>query len=72
MAEITIELCPETGICSLVKPGSKTDLMPGEVADLKEADGTAGIKAVIAEVDPTFANNLSDEDVAAIVGRLTK
>ena len=70
MADLTIELCPETGICSLVKPGSKTDLMPGEVADLKDAADAAGIKAVIADVDPTFANNLSEDDIAAIVGRL--
>ena len=33
MSDLNIQLCPETGICSLIKAdGKKVDLMPDEVA----------------------------------------
>jgi hypothetical protein len=40
MSNINIELCPETGICSIIKGnGSKIDLMPDEVSRVRLAAG---------------------------------
>lgn len=72
MSELNIELCPETGICSIIKKdGKKVDLMPDEVAEVLEASGSAdGIKAVIAEVDDGFADGLDPDEISQIAGRL--
>ncbi len=72
MSKLNIELCPETGICSIIKEdGKKVDLMPGEVADLREASGNAdGIKQAIAEADDTFAEGLDADEIAQIAGKL--
>ena len=65
MAKLNIQLCPETGICSIVKPdGSKVDLMPGEVGDLRGAAGQAdAIRKVIGEVDSNFASTLNADEL---------
>jgi len=72
MSELNMELCPETGICSILKKdGKKVDLMPGEVAQLREASGNPdGIKEVIAEADDAFADGLDPDEIAQIAGRL--
>ena len=72
MSKLNIQLCPETGICSLIKEdGSKVDLMPGEVADLKDALGDGGaVKGAISQVDTDFAEALSDEEVAQLKAEL--
>lgn len=69
MSELNIELCPETGICSLVKGGTdKADLMPFEVDELKAAAGDP-VKAreIIKNANPAFAESLSDEELAEIL-----
>lgn len=66
MGELNIQLCPETGICSIIKAdGNKIDLMPDEVNELREAGGDArAIKNVIAQIDSGFADQLNGDDVA--------
>jgi hypothetical protein len=73
VSDVRIELCPETGICSVVKNGTcKVDLMPDEVAAIRAAGGdAAAIKAVVAECDASFAEALAADDVSAIAGKLT-
>lgn len=72
MSELNIELCPETGICSIIKEdGKKVDLMPGEVAELRDASGNPeGIKQAIAEADHAFAGGLDSDEIAQIASRL--
>ena len=63
-----IELCPETGICSIVnEDGKKVDLMPDEVDQIKEASGDPGkIRVVLAGIDNGFAGSLSLEELVQI------
>ena len=72
MSELNVELCPETGMCSIVRAdGSKADLMPNEVQALREAKGVpAALRAVVAEGDASFAATLSDQELRDIVTRL--
>ncbi len=72
MNAIRVELCPETGICSVVKEGNvKVDLMPGEVAAIREAGGDENaIKHVFAECDASFAESLDGAEVRDIVSCL--
>ena len=72
MSELNIELCPETGICSIIKEdGKKIDLMPNEVAELREVSGNADeIKKAIAEVDDAFAEELDPDEISQIADRL--
>lgn len=67
-----IELCPETGICSIMKDdGKRVDLIPDEVSQLKEASGDGGkIKGVLAGIDNGFAESLSSEEAAQIASEL--
>lgn len=60
MAKLTIELCPETGICSIIKDnGTKVDLMPDEVEAIRVAGSNAEeIRSVIANCDTDFAQAL--------------
>ena len=71
MSKLQLELCPETGICSIIKADQKVDLMPDEVAALREA-GTdrAKIAAVVAASDSGFAGALSDADASQIAAQL--
>jgi len=67
MAGLTIELCPETGMGSLLARGSKIDLMPDEVEAVRAAGADAnGIRQVLAEVDEAFAAALDGADLAQI------
>lgn len=71
MSELNVQLCPETGICSLIKEdGTKVDLMPNEVQDLKEAGDGAAAKAAISQVDTDFADALSDDELAQLKAAL--
>ena len=68
MSDLNVQLCPETGICSIIKAdGSKVDLMPDEVGGLKKASGNAdAVKQQLAVVDSGFADSLNAEELAQI------
>jgi hypothetical protein len=73
MNKVVVELCPETGICSLVKPGGeKTDLMPFEVDELKamSAKNPDKVKELIAQGNPAFAQNLTQDEIQQILKHL--
>lgn len=72
MSELNIQLCPETGICSIIKEdGKKIDLMPDEVSQLKDAGGDAeAIKKALAEVDADFAAELDSGEVDQVSKQL--
>ena len=68
MSDLNVQLCPETGICSIIKAdGKKIDLMPDEVNALREAgeDPTA-IKQALADVDAAFADGLESDDITGV------
>ena len=73
MSAITIERCPETGICSIVKAGSgKLDLMPDEVVALQQAGANLDrVREIVAEANSTLAAGLSADDLTMIVETLT-
>jgi hypothetical protein len=68
MGNLKVELCPETGICSIVKgDGTKIDLMPGEVGDLRKIKtDPKAVKLALEEVDPAFARSLDDQEIAQL------
>lgn len=72
MSELNVQLCPETGICSIIKEdGKKIDLMPDEVINLREASGNADvIKKALAAVDSTFAGTLDDNEITQVANSL--
>ncbi len=72
MGKLNVEICSETGICSIVKEdGSKVDLMPDEVDGLRAAAGKAeSVKKVIAEVDDSFAAKLSPEELKELAAQV--
>jgi hypothetical protein len=72
MGKLNIELCPETGICSIIKAdGAKLDLMPDEVDALRQAGNvTEGIKKALAEVDTQFAEKLDLEELKQLSSEL--
>ena len=65
MAKLNIQLCPETGICSLIKEdGTKIDMKPDEVTQLRQASGdTEKSKAVLAQIDAAFPQSLDNEQL---------
>ncbi len=73
MSKLTVELGPETGICSILKEGAgKVDLVPDEVAAIREAAGDAEkIRAVLAEAESDFAAALASEDLGEIGSKLS-
>ncbi len=72
MSNLNVQLCPETGICSIVKAdGHKIDLMPDEVNALRDAAGDQeAIRNALAEVDPDFAGGLEPGEIAQVSKRL--
>ena len=72
MNGLNVQLCPETGICSIVKAdGRKIDLMPDEVSALRDAAGDQdAIRSALAEVDPDFAGGLQLAEIAQVSTRL--
>jgi len=71
MSELNIQLCPETGICSIIKDdGKKVDLMPDEVTQLRQATDGNTVKQVLSEVDGGFAEGLDAEQTAFLAEKL--
>lgn len=72
MDKLNIELCPETGICSIIKKnGTKVDLMPDEVKNLRKASGNPdAARQVLAEADAGFAEALAPDELAQLAARL--
>lgn len=68
MEKLTIELCPETGICSIIKGnGNKVDLMPDEVEAIRAAGGNADkIRDVLANCDESFAKALDSGELKQV------
>jgi hypothetical protein len=67
-----IELCPETGICSIIRgEGGKLDLLPDEVAAIRDTGGDpAAVREILAESDAAFAASLAPNELAQIGRRL--
>ena len=74
MDKLNIELCPETGICSIMKKdGTKVDLMPDEVKDLRMASANPdSAKQVLAQVDSSFAESLAQDELKQLAARLKR
>ena len=72
MGKLNIELCPETGICSIVKSdGTKVDLMPDEVASIRTATvQPEAARQTIADVDADFAKTLQPEELKQLLAEL--
>ena len=72
MDKLNIQLCPETGICSILKKnGTKVDLMPDEVSSLREAlVNPDSARQVIADVDESFAKSQAPEDLDQLAASL--
>ncbi len=72
MSNLNVQLCPETGICSIVKAdGRKIDLMPDEVSALRDAAGDQdAIRRTLAEVDSGFAGGLEPGEIDQVSTRL--
>jgi len=72
MDRLNIQLCPETGICSLIKKnGTKVDLMPDEVRQLREAlNNPDSARQVIAEADADFAAALAPDELQQLATEL--
>jgi hypothetical protein len=72
MDKLNIELCPETGICSIIKGnGTKVDLMPDEVETLRAAlADPAATRQVLADVDADFAKSLAPDELNQVAARL--
>ncbi len=71
MSHLHIELCPETGICSIRKAdGTKTDLMPDELEELRAAGDSEAVKKAVGEADEKFAATLTAEELAELASAL--
>lgn len=68
MRTVQVEVCPETGLCSIVRAGgTKTDLMPDEVRALRDAGGDlVKIREVVAGADGEFGAALTEEELRQI------
>ena len=73
MDKLTIELCPETGICSIIKDnGTKVDLMPDEVEAIRMAGAnTEAIRSVIANCDEGFSKALDGQSLKQVFQHVT-
>jgi hypothetical protein len=72
MSDLNIQLCPETGICSIVKQdGSKIDLIPNEVSQVRDASGDPdAIRQALAQIDAGFAQGLDSEEIDQVSNEL--
>ena len=72
MAKLDVQVCPETGICSLIRPdGSKIDLMPDEAARLRAVAGKPeAMRSLLADVDAGFAGKLDARELGEIAAGL--
>lgn len=68
MGNLKVELCPETGICSIVKgDGTKIDLMPDEVGDIRKIKtDPKALQKALGEVDSSFAQSLDAKELAQL------
>lgn len=72
MSKLTIELCPETGICTIIKEDAgKFDLLPDEVARIREASGdTQKVRATLAEANESLAGKLEAAELEEVAAKL--
>ncbi len=72
MDKLNVQLCPETGICSIIRgDGTKVDLMPDEVTTLRGALANPdSARQVIAEVDAGFATLLAPDELNQLAASL--
>ncbi len=65
MSDLNIQMCPETGICSIIKQdGDKIDIISNEVNQVREASGDPdAIRQVLSQIDPAFAAGLDAEEI---------
>ncbi len=69
MSRVDIHLCPETGICSIIKEDAegkkiKVDLVADEANELRDAQGDPEkIQELIADFDDDVANALDATDL---------
>ncbi len=73
MSDLNIQVCPETGICSIIKEdGKKVDLMPDEVSSQRDASGNPdSIKEALGKVDSDFAQGLDSEQINQVSDELS-
>ena len=72
MAKLNIQKCPETGICSVIKEDkTKIDMMPDEVAQLRQASGDSEkSKAILGQIDAAFADGLDNEELSQLADEI--
>ena len=72
MSDLNIQLCPETGICSIIKKdGNKIDLIPDEVSQVRNASGNPdAIRTALAQIDTSFAEGLDSEEINQVSNEL--
>ncbi len=72
MSDLNIQLCPETGICSIIKKdGSKIDMIPDEVSQVRAASGKPdAIRQALAQIDSGFAEGLDSEEIDQVSSEL--
>ena len=72
MSDLNVHMCPETGICSNIKPdGNKIDLISDEVNQVREASGDPdAVRQVLAQIDPGFATGLDSGEIAKLSNEL--
>ena len=68
MSKLNVEVCPETGICSIIKAdGNKVDLMPDEAKAVVDLAGDSeAIRKTLADIDPDFADSLDASQLSQI------
>ena len=68
MAKLDVEMCPETGICSIRnEQGGKIDMIAGEVDQLRAAAGDPQqLKELLAEVDASFSEALTEDELSQL------
>jgi len=72
MSDLNIQLCPETGICSIIKSdGKKIDMIPSEVSQVRDASGNPdAIRQALARIDAGFAGGLDSEEIDQVSNEL--
>ena len=72
MSKLNVELCPETGISSIIKTnGEKIDHMPDEVATLRDAaKDPDAVRNTLATVDSAFAEGLDPAEITEVTESL--
>ncbi len=74
MSDLNLQLCPETGICSIIKKdGHKIDLISTEVSQLRDASGNRdALRQILAQVDPDFAERLDSDEIDRVSSELAR